>query len=89
MVRPAGKKPKLRAKGAETRHLVPFGVALAQEMHSRSPNRHTTTVLACCSNLLDFYMLMSMDDFNAEAAATACRSCAMLYAALSREAVRQ
>ena len=78
MVRPPGKKPKMRTKGAETRNLVPFGVVLAQEMRAETPSKHTTTVLACVSNLLDFYMMMSLPDFNAEAAATACRNCVVL-----------
>ena len=88
MVRPPGKKPKMRTKGAETRNLVPFGVVLAQEMRAETPSKHTTAVLACVSNLLDFYMMMSLPDFNAEAAATACRNCVVLYEALSKEAHR-
>ena len=76
----------MRTKGAETRNLVPFAVELAQEMATKKPSTHANTVLGCASSLLDFYMLLSMDEYNSEAAANATRRCALLYKALNSEA---
>ena len=79
----------LKAKGAETRHLVPFGVVLARDMYDRSKSAHAKTTLVCVSRLLDFYMLMGMDSYNAEAGKEACRVCVSMYRALWQEAIRE
>jgi hypothetical protein len=43
----------LRAKGAETRHVVPFGVLLAMEMHDVRQDTHSLIVLNMASGLFD------------------------------------
>ena len=85
MLRQDGKPPKLRAKGAETRHLVPFGLESAQAMYSNSPTPHNLTVLQCISYLMDFYMLMTMDEWKPTLAQEVSRKCLLLYGALSQE----
>ena len=85
MIRKESGSISMRTKGAETRGLVPFAVTLACEMHSRSPSPHTRTVAACASALLDFYMVMSLESYNAAAGKEACFKCVNLYQALSRE----
>ena len=82
------KTPKLRAKGAETRNLVPWGVELAEALHERYANDHTNAVLGVANNLLDFYVVMHMAKYDAERAARACRQCCILYQALGDEARR-
>ena len=74
MVRRQGKAPKLRAKGAETRHLVPFGVEIACAMHAANPTTHTLTVCKLASALLDFYMTLGIQPFPVKDAKSACRS---------------
>ena len=52
MLRKDGQPPKLRTKGADTRHIVPFGLACAQAMHAASPTPHNDSVLRCISYLM-------------------------------------
>ncbi len=87
MVRRQGKAPKLRAKGAETRHLVPFGVEIACAMHAANPTTHTLTVYKLASALLDFYTTLGIQPFPVKDAKSACRSICCLYVALHDEAV--
>ena len=75
----------LSAKGAETRNLVPFAVVLASELFEADPCHHNRCVMACVSHLLDFYMLMGLDEYNADVGAEACRKCCIMYTALSKE----
>ena len=56
MIKRDGKAPKMRAKGAETRHLVPFALEVATAMHALLDTTHSLTVLQCVSALLDFCM---------------------------------
>ena len=89
MVRRENKAPKLRAKGAETRGTVPFAVVLALELADRSPgDAHFKTVAACASKLLEFYILLDADSWDAGAGRSACRQFCILYESLAKEAVR-
>ena len=45
MIRQTGKSPKMRTKGAETRSMVPFALECAMDMHSKTPNGHTNTII--------------------------------------------
>ena len=81
-----GKTPKLKAKGAETRNLVPFAVECALRMHDHVNSLHSLTVAQMMSSLLDFYALMLLDEWNAELAIKACRSFCKFYVALGKEA---
>eukprot|EP00974_Lingulodinium_polyedra_P123081 11185376-Lingulodinium_polyedra.AAC.1 len=87
MLRADGKPPKLNCKGAETRHLVPFALECAAAQHAHRPTVHNFTVLQCVSALMDFYLLMTLDVWNSEAALLSCKKCTQLYSALSKEQV--
>ena len=52
-LRTSGDWPKLKAKGADTRHLVPFALHLAEKHNSRST--HDKRRLACCQLMNEFY----------------------------------
>ncbi len=75
MIKQKGKAPKLRAKGAETRHLVPFGLEIATALHAAEESAHTLTVLKCISALFDFYMCLGVSPFPKEEAQRAVRNC--------------
>ena len=89
MIKVCGKKPKLRTKGAETRHLVPFGVRLAEEMHTDDPSPKNLIILKMMRHLLTFYMSMNNDKFDADTCGKAARQCCLAYAALSEAAVEK
>ena len=86
MIRRDGEKPKLRLKGAETRHLVPFGVELAKEMHEAKPSEHSKLVLSLMRHLMTFYYCMGATDFNADLASTTSHQVCLAYAALAKHA---
>ena len=86
MLRQDKKGPKLRAKGADTRHLVPFAAALASELNDALATQHTRAVLGVVSLLLDIYMLFSLKPFNANLVGDLSRKLCVQYAALSHEA---
>ena len=86
MIRQSGKGPKLRAKGAETRGVVPFALECAIEMNEHCQTTKSLTILQCLSSLMDFYMLMQLDTWHRHVAAAACRKFCILYSALSQQA---
>ena len=59
------KTPKLRAQGAETRHIVPFALELAQDLHHKFNSSHSQT-LSMVSKLFDFYMNLDLDVYNVQ-----------------------
>ena len=85
MIKQTSKAVKLRAKGAETRHLVPFGALLAKEFHAvvRSPRSQTIQTIALL--IMDIYMHLSLRPYQAEVVADSCRRLCILYSALSEE----
>ena len=88
MLKREGKAPKLRAKGSETRHLVPFGVEVAAAMHAFLKDDHSLTAWKCLSALLDLMMCFGAKPFFVDAVKRATQACCMLFAALSQEAQR-
>ena len=80
------RSPKLRAKGAETRHLVPFAFIMAEKLHAKLQTTHSQTVENCMLYLFELYILMGVRPWQQELAAKACRNCLQLYGALMREA---
>ena len=56
MVKQDGKGPKFRGKGAETRHMVPFGVVLAEQMATAAggDNVFYNQLLTMMGHLLNF-----------------------------------
>ena len=89
MIRQSGKGPKLRAKGAETRGVVPFALECAIEMNEHCQTTKSLTILQCLSSLMDFYMLMQLDTWHRHVAAAACRKFCILYSALSQQAEKE
>ena len=69
MIKSVKEKPKLKLKGAETRHLVPFVVELAAEMFEAKKNQHTQTILTMMTHLVTFYRCMGVTPLNAQMAA--------------------
>ena len=68
MLKKPGKAPKLRAKGAETRHLVPFLVILCNEAAPARADAHGRTRAQMSAALMDFYLQLGHQPFNAAAA---------------------
>ena len=82
----SGSAPKLRGKGAEVRHILPFAIEMALEYQDGSPHRHT--VLAMLQWLSKCCSLVKERPYPAEAAAEAARKVAQLWSALEAEARR-
>lgn len=87
MIKAQGKGPKLRAKAAECRHLLPFGAALAQEFNDGS--LHRSTVATMMANLLEVAKCIGEKPYDAVKAASHCRQFCLLYVALEKEATAQ
>jgi hypothetical protein len=85
MLRRPSEAPKLRAKGAQTRHLVPFGVLVAKALWLHVQCDHTKNVLDLATALLDIHQLMARG-FDAQAALALSVRLFTLYEALCVEA---
>ena len=86
MLKKTGKPaPKLRAKGGETRYLIPFGFEIAQKYHSIVNTAVSKTIMQTFSALLDFYMLMSRE-WDGKLAKQYCRRYCVLYGSLNDDA---
>jgi len=88
MIKCPNKSPKLRLKGGETRGIVAFGLELAKALHHKMQTTHTETIQHLFISLLDMYMLMACEEFDADAADASCRRFCNLYGALYDEAIR-
>ena len=82
MVRQRGKSPKLRAKGAETRHLVPFGVLVANELHQQVGTTRSETILKVAKSLFELYCLFAARPVNHKAIAETCNILCLMYSSL-------
>ena len=82
MIKTRGKSPKLRAKGAETRHLVPFGVLLAADLHQTLGTTRTETILKVASLLFDLYCLFAVRPVDHKAIADVCQRLCLMYSSL-------
>ena len=80
--------PKLKAKGAATRHLAPYVLSIAIRMDDGS--RFDRMVVALCQLYVRFYQILNLDDqflsddFKAELGVVGRKLC-MLYAGLCSE----
>ena len=88
MVKQDSKPPRFRAKGAETRHVVPFCADLAVEMWKAVSSPHKKTVADALRYLLGFYMCFGTTPFDPKEAEENCRRFLLLYKSLADEAVR-
>ena len=86
MLKKDGKAPKLRARGAETRYVVPFALEIAVAVHAEIQSEHTHNVLMCVSALMDFYMTFGVRPFPKDDAKIACLNAAHYYVLLAEEA---
>ena len=68
--------------GAETRHLVPFGVLLASDLHQALGTTRSETILKVASLLFDLYCLFSERPVNHKAIADTCRRLCLVYSSL-------
>ena len=73
MLKQPGKAPKLRAKGAETRHLAAFGVLLAKDLHELCGDDRTLTMHKLLAALFDLYCLFAHEAVDKVAMAETCR----------------
>ena len=86
----AGHKPKLRAKGAESRYLLTFGAEVACLLADQQPTPHNTTVAALFSKLVSLQSMVSGTAlFQKDAAALLCRQVCVLYGALHESMLAQ
>ena len=74
-----------RVKSAEMRA---FGPELANKLFEAHPSAHTRAVNMCMALLMDFYVLLGVSEWHAQAAADACRRCCVQYRVLSLESIR-
>ena len=86
MLKKDGKAPKLRAKGGETRHVVPFALEIAIAMHAPMDTDHSLNVLTCLSGLMGFYMCLGIRPFPIDCAKDAGRRVSLTYQHLNEEA---
>jgi hypothetical protein len=87
MVKQDKKPPRLKGKGAETRHLVGLGVQLAQQLQDMYGTEHTHWVLDMVTCLNKLYDMMDKDYDHAEAKRLSIKVC-VLYTKLHHEAAR-
>ena len=80
------KPPKLCAKGAETRHLVPCCFELAMDFHKHKRSDHSLTVRGLFEQLFGLFMTMSVEPIDSAACVRCSRQFCNLYKALSKEA---
>ena len=85
MIKPEGQGPKLRAKGAETRHLIKFAASLAREQ--AGDNAHDRAVVGLFDSLLTLANLVASPAFDKAAAASASRKYCALATALRTQAL--
>ena len=77
----------MKAKGAETRYLVPFCLGLAYEMWQGSQSDHHHMVFIMVQALHDFYMIMMNGKWHQQEASNQCQIFMDLYKKLHLEAL--
>ena len=83
MIKQTKKAPKFRAKGAETRHMVPFGLLLAIEIDKLRADVHSNAVVKVASSLLDIYEIFAHRPVDHRALSETCRRVCLLYRSLN------
>ena len=86
MIKRDAKPPRLRAKGAETRHLVPFALEVAKANYEETKSPQDLCVVNLASSLLDFYMCLGTSPFPKKECSAAARKIVNVYTSLSTEA---
>lgn len=80
------KAPKLRAKGGETRHLMPFAAVLARELNIQQNTEHSKLVAVVFDSLLECAKQAATVPFNAKALAKASQKMSVAWSLLAEEA---
>ena len=82
--------PKFRAKGAETRHLVPFGLILANKMAEAAGGHDVfyNHLVSLMQHLVTFYNTYGQIPYDADKTNESARLCCLLYAQLRDIAVK-
>ena len=80
--------PRLRAKGAETRHLIGFGFELATKMYESSgkSNLRYGQLVALMDNLVSFYSTFGKTPYNVELAAASAKNVCLIYSWFRKQA---
>ncbi|CAE7536543.1 unnamed protein product [Symbiodinium sp. KB8] len=84
----ASKKPKLKAKGAECRYLLPFGYELAKQFSESNPgDRYLATIAAAFEQLflLQTMVSCSSEPWDSAKASAHCRQFCTLYHAVQQQ----
>ena len=89
MIRKDGKYPKLKAKGGETRSLVPFCLDLAKEMWEKTGTDHCHMVLMVIRGLHNYYSLMMVGQWDSVVASKWCQQVLEVYKKLHLEAIQK
>ena len=77
-------KPKLRAKAAQMRHLIPIVVEIARLFHAHMNSEYSQAIYDLVSRLLDFYVAIGMDEeFDSKTFADIIQDFCLIYKALS------
>ena len=85
MIRQPGKPPKLRAKAAEARALVPFALEQAEAKFSKlDPVEHSAQL--CAGHLAKCYSCLSVANYNADVMKEHCKAFCLLYCGLEATA---
>ena len=82
MVDRSNKCPKLRAKGGETRQLIPFAASISEEMARSTNSPYWKTIAAVFERLFACCKHIDAPQFNAEALATSSRELCILWSTL-------
>jgi hypothetical protein len=77
--------PSFKAEAAETRHLAPFGVLLAQELYDWYQTDHAWHVLQCARALQDFYKVL--EDWSTGDMHVLCQAVCEEYSWLNTETI--
>ena len=86
MLFPSGfSSPKLKAKGAECRGVLPFSLQVAQDIAGQTGTTHWARIELCNKALFDLTRSISKVPYNWVEAATHCRTFAMAWESLATE----
>jgi len=89
MFKQPSKKNKLKAKGGETRYLVPFAVCLAQQLAREPGGRHWEACSAFFQRLHGIMLAMAQDEYDAVGVGVLSREFCILYAGLEKSCAEQ
>ena len=87
MIKKTGETPKLKCKGAQTRHMVPFAKEIAQQLHAHLQTTHSKWVLQISQVLEDIYFCMD-SYWDSDIVADLSMELGKLYQKLNNEAIK-